>query len=94
MEIKMTRELAFQIAVIMEEQNDIDLPKIERALAGEPRWKKLAATQGFITETYVHIARMADPRFELGDDRVQVGKMAHRAANMMLEPEDGDYGRG
>lgn len=94
MEIKMTREVAFQIEAIMEEQYEKDVPNIEKALKGEPFWKKRAAVAGFIDKTYEHFADMVDPGFDLGEDRVQVGKMARAAAQKMLEPKDGDYGRG
>lgn len=93
MEIKMTREVAFQIAVIMEEQYE-DAMNIEKVFKGGPFWKKRAAVDGFVTKAYEHIADMVDPRSELGDDRVQIGKAAHATAEKMLEPEDGDYGRG
>lgn len=93
MKIQMTREVALQIGAIMEEQYE-DAMNIEKAFKGAPFWKKRAAVEGFVTKTYEHIADMIDPGFDLGDDRVQVGKMAHDTAEKMLEPEDGDYGRG
>lgn len=94
MEIKMTIELALQIGAIMEVQYETDVPKIEKAFKGEPSWKKRAAVDGFIDKTYEHIASMIDPGFDLGENRVQIGKLAQKVAEKMLEPKDGDYGRG
>lgn len=95
--VHMSEELAAQICEMMFQVEEIDIPKLNKALAGEPSWKCLAAREGFLMKAHEYVARLVDPHFQAGvDDRVKLGRMFHSIANQIWDPApaDGDYGRG